>query len=162
MKMAVIVIIIIISLLLLFLVTLFCLVFLLVRTFFFHIGLAFALPFRNAVYSLSLDGKTLGRCSKKNCSDEGLTLKTMGFVVTSRWPFSAYQPVWFQIFAFLLRQRCGTPVSLQTTFSFPQQDNQMICSIFSPKIFKCFSADFLRSSVLTWLETEIYLERIFK
>ena len=60
---------------------------------FFHIGLVFALHFRNAVYSLSLDGKTLGRCSKKNCSDEGLTLKTMGFVVTSRWPFSAYQPV---------------------------------------------------------------------
>ena len=35
------------------------------NVFFFHIGLAFALPFRNAVYSLSLDGKTLGRCSKK-------------------------------------------------------------------------------------------------
>ena len=27
--------------------------------------LAFALPFSNAVYSLSLDGKTLGKCEKK-------------------------------------------------------------------------------------------------
>ena len=37
---------------------------LVVRNVFSHIGLAFPLLFRNALYSLSLDGKTLGRCSK--------------------------------------------------------------------------------------------------
>jgi len=69
--MGVIVIIIIISLLLLsllllllFLVTLSSLVFLLLHQVFFpHFSLAFALPFRNAVYSLSLDGKTLEQLS---------------------------------------------------------------------------------------------------
>ena len=79
MKMGVIVIIIIISLLLLsllllllFLVTLSSLVFLLLHQVFFpHFSLAFALPFRNAVYSLSLDGKTLGRCLKKIALTKG-------------------------------------------------------------------------------------------
>ena len=40
----------------------FFLVVLVVRNVFSHIGLAFPLLFRNALYSLSLDGKTLGRC----------------------------------------------------------------------------------------------------
>ena len=69
----IVIIIIIIIIFLLFLVTLSSLVFLFLhQVFFSHFSLAFALPFRNAVYSLSLDGKTLGRCLKKNCPDEGL------------------------------------------------------------------------------------------
>ena len=38
----------------------------------------------------------------------------------------------------------------------------MSCSIFSPKIFKYFSVDFFAVFSFDLLETEIYLERIFK